>query len=565
MEARQTYNAFLFKQREESPLQVAFVASSSEIDSWARVPTKKTGNVRNFQRAELPRHTREVEQFFTNLANTSPTAIVLGFDPIRAKGRVRLLDSKKSLLDVEAIRVGEPTAGFIEIAWTTESDPDGRVALIEVIASVASTIRGFVFSELTQITGLQNQVLDEVASYLVDRARSGQLPELSDDSESGLTEESEESEGVASDFGADVEEMPGELVGRMPGLSPAEHQIVLGRLTFLAQLDSQVLERTTTDDLKTLYREVREELKPGLIIDGQHRVIGTKRLAAVPFLVTALPLADWPELAFQFIVTNRTARRVPESLLISIVGNSLSKDQRAAIEARLRDANIRVGLIEAVMQVHEDESSPFFGLLAFGLKGEKGFLDAAAMRGKVILLWYERQGPVLDLFDHFCEGKKKSERTDYWKEQELWFKWFVAFWSAVRERYGNTAVFSAEVYETGKDVGKPVSRLMTATVLKIFQETILGRMLKQFKGEEQMRQIPVSKSIPDEGTFSKFVNNLLTRLTPEFFEGWALTGFDGSRGAREDLADAINKVIAGERSVAQLKKEQHRLFKAPTR
>ena len=138
--------------------------------------------------------------------------------------------------------------------------------------------------------------------------------------------------------------------------------------------------KTKNEILQDLAEEIHDELKPGLLIDGQHRVRGSRPLGEIPFLVCALPTAQWPELAFQFIVTNRTAKKVKESLLISIVGNSLSKTQRADIEVRLRDAGIRVGLIEAVMRVHEDESSPFFGSLQFGLKGERGFIDAAAFR-----------------------------------------------------------------------------------------------------------------------------------------------------------------------------------------
>ena len=60
---KKTYPAIFFRQRLNAPLQVAFVAPSREIDSWARVPTKKTGNVRNFQRAEIAMHIQEVQRF----------------------------------------------------------------------------------------------------------------------------------------------------------------------------------------------------------------------------------------------------------------------------------------------------------------------------------------------------------------------------------------------------------------------------------------------------------------------------------------------------------------------
>ena len=60
------------------------------------------------------------------------------------------------------------------------------------------------------------------------------------------------------------------------------------------------------------------------------------------------------------------------------------------------------------------------------------------------------------------------------------------------------------------------------------------------------------------------VKNTLENLTPEFFTGWTLSGFDGSRGARDDLADAIELVIGNEKTVSELKnaKRPHRLFKS---
>jgi hypothetical protein len=75
-------------------------------------------------------------------------------------------------------------------------------------------------------------------------------------------------------------------------------------------------------ELDAWIEALREELKVGLIIDGQHRVLGTKH-KNIPFLIAALPDAGWQELAFQFIVLNSTARTVKEALLINIIGTSL--------------------------------------------------------------------------------------------------------------------------------------------------------------------------------------------------------------------------------------------------
>lgn len=577
---KKTYSAIIFRQRQDAPLQVAFAAPSNEIDSWARVPTKRTGNIRNFQRAELARHSQEITSFFTNSENSSPTAVVVGFDPIRSANRVVTRDdqgneivalplpvknvSERDPSHREQSFTGAPVMGTIEIDWREIEESTDPARQISRIQSMVPEIRRFIYAELKDITGLDESSSQLLEDYLAGRLASGYEPDAVMESADQAESDSDLSEANSSDDSS-LTEAPENVKASLAGLSPSERQVVIGRLTFLATTRKESLESKPTPVVSEICRMVTDELKPGILIDGQHRVMGTKGLGQIPFLVTALPLANWSELAFQFIVTNRTARRVPESLLISIIGNSLSKQQREEIQERLRTAGIRVGLIEAVMRVHEDEQSPFFGLLAFGLKNETGFLDAAAMRGKVIMPWYERQGAVQYLFDHFCVGKRKLDRTEYWKSEELWFEYFVAFWAGVKARYEGTSVFSSELADVSKKI--PYSKLMTATVLMIFQNTILQHLAELYRTLEISHNTPLSAHIGSSSQFTETIRNTLQKLTPEFFTEWQLSGFDGSRGAREDLQEAITLVIAGEKTVAQLKdkKKPHRLFKSQSK
>jgi hypothetical protein len=564
VKSSKTYPAFIFRQRPGSPIQVAFVAPSSEIDSWARVPTKRTGNIRNFQRAELPAHIKEVATFFKDERNASPTSVVVGFDPIRAKEAIKV-EAEDGPLASAKIEPGAPVSGKIVIEWPVDPDAQTSAERIERIVAWRPQLEAYIFDELRDITGLDTAKIKTLAVRLATGIRSGELRgfDVEDDAtESEHSSEETENDSIDNEVeGVGIDDLPDDIRAALNGQSPGERQVILGRLWFLGQLQEDLLKPLSEDRLTVLYREVYDELKPGILIDGQHRVMGTKTIGNVPFLVTALPGADWPELAFQFIVTNRTAKRVPESLLISIVGNSLSKQQRDDIDNRLRDANIRVGLIEAVMMVHEDEQSPFYGMLAFGLKNEAGFLDAAAMRGKVIKLWYERQPPVRELFDHFCQGRLLAERTDYWKSEQLWFEFFITFWSVVKDRYQGSDVFSSELRD--KRLKTPASRLMTATVLMIFQDTLLKSLLKYLQEKATTDKVPIAEALPNADAFGKLVTNRLERLTPEFFQGWQLTGFDGSRGVREDLAEAILLVVSGALTVPKLKegKNLHRLFK----
>ena len=50
------------------------------------------------------------------------------------------------------------------------------------------------------------------------------------------------------------------------------------------------------DDLAHLRVILVDERKPGLIIDGQHRVAATEHIGGCPFIVSFLPFANWAEL-----------------------------------------------------------------------------------------------------------------------------------------------------------------------------------------------------------------------------------------------------------------------------
>lgn len=561
------YPAFFFRQRPDSPLQVAFVAPSSDIDAWARVPTKQTGNIRNFQRAEMPTHVSEVQRFFDNLENASPTAVVIGFDPVRSKNQVKLMDDGGSSLSVDDVKPGITVSGSVLIDCPEFPDVQTTSEVIDTIDKHKEQVTRYILSELEELTNLKQKTLRLLQSEFQQRAVN-RMPFLSasapDDEQEPDEEDTtaiDDQEDTESDQIDELSQLSPEAQKALEGLSPSERHIVIGRLEFVAHLEPDILTELPDTQIHAIYREVCDELKPALLIDGQHRIMGTKKIARIPFLVCALPHALWPELAFQFIVTNRTAKKVQESLLINIVGNSLSRTQRASIEDRLREAGIHVGLIEAVMKVNEDELSPFYNMLSFGIKGEEGFIDAAALRNKVVRLWYERKAPVESLFDHRCQGRLKRDRTDYWKSEELWFEYFIAFWNTVKKRYRGSQVFSTELQDEAKKL--PVSKLMTATVLKIFQETILRYLSDHLRQQAQLGGAPVAESLGDVKSFEQLVTNTLRSLEPEFYQGWTITGFDGSKGARADLAEAVRFVIDGTHSVAGLKnmKKPHRLYK----
>ena len=325
----------------------------------------------------------------------------------------------------------------------------------------------------------------------------------------------------------------------------------------------------------------KDELKPGLIIDGQHRVSGTKGTGHLPFSVLLLPFASWGELAFQFIVNNSTAKKVGEGLLISIVGESLTPKDLAETRDRLNKAGVKVDLIKAVMIVHKD-LNPFVGMLDFKVLGEKGFLASEAMTKKVIGLWWGTRGitgnkpntqmikvdgcdnrDIYDLFCHKLKGKKRGDRIRLWQE-ELWFEFFKAFWEAVKEH------FCPRLWPASKDdwlipnktpetpEQKEKQKLMRVTHLGLLQTAVLKVWADnklQFLGmEEGLKNFKIK---PDK--FKKEIKKLLFPLKEDFFLDLNENGngLDGSKSHKVNFVKALVETLSGQKSWPKIKADSY--------
>ena len=133
--------------------------------------------------------------------------------------------------------------------------------------------------------------------------------------------------------------------------------------------DGNITQLPGTEEQDALYQleftvddDVVDADKPGLVIDGQHRLFGMSEFDEnIPVNVVALLNAGDMETAFQFLVINNKASRVPSDLI-----RTLALDyQDAELGERLKtarltlDENLRyVGLMDT------DTQSPFAGNIA---------------------------------------------------------------------------------------------------------------------------------------------------------------------------------------------------------
>lgn len=160
--------------------------------------------------------------------------------------------------------------------------------------------------------------------------------------------------------------------------------------------------------------------KIALIVDGQHRLRGSDEFAKrynedIPILIAALIDADPNEQAFQFVVINKKADKVPTDNVKAIIATINEAD----LQERLLKAGVNYGNISAILKdINDREDSPFYGLLIWPLTSNgQGQVQLSAIEA---CLRYIR-GQVEDL--------KNDEATTY--------EVFMTVWKVVKEKFSD--------------------------------------------------------------------------------------------------------------------------------
>lgn len=109
--------------------------------------------------------------------------------------------------------------------------------------------------------------------------------------------------------------------------------------------------------------------RPALIVDGQHRIKGMSSVDGeeIPIVVAAFVDADHQEQAFQFVVINNKAQKVPPDNVKAIVADI----DETELKDRLLRAGVNYGKFSATLgDIDNLEESPFYHLLAWPLNNE---------------------------------------------------------------------------------------------------------------------------------------------------------------------------------------------------
>ena len=158
-----------------------------------------------------------------------------------------------------------------------------------------------------------------------------------------------------------------------------------------------------------------ENARPALVVDGQHRLKAISEIGDedIPLLALALVDATSEEQAFQFVVINNKAAKVPTDNVKAIIA-TFDEDR---LQSRLLNAGVSYGGVSAILKdINEQPSSPFYNLLDWPLSPNEQ---------KVVQL------TTIETCLRYIRNQFPSLGDDEDTQKEL----LMAIWSAVKSKY----------------------------------------------------------------------------------------------------------------------------------
>lgn len=449
---------------------VLLAAKATEIDQWAGVPQKLrvvvdeevNTELLGFQRDDDPDRIEQIAKFYADAKNVLQ-------NPLLCAVR-KAVGQEVTFIAETGVPAGDATRGRLEITVTDRS----RVSL----ASLFKETREFLEGRVPSLAG------QKPSDHLVTRLRSM----------------------LGSDDDADPAEVDdAEAVPLEEALTEQSHiaefwDAIASREQILGELGNKFV----GDEFLGFSRRVLEAyLRPVILVDGQHRLLGAlqaadtalqqdeNRITRAAELLAAEPNADPDQIqfnlrtgkarilpislllderpeehVFQFVVVNQKATPVRAALLGTIISTSLAEDELGSITERLENAGVPLQSSMAITYFAKNENSPFAGLVTRGLLGDGTEMLPWSVLGQIVGMFRNLRGakyfhdPKIDYADIWkrrlldssgvCAEwsvQEASSAFDYWQQGDgPWRDVFVTFWTAVRDTLGETTNKSAPNY-----------------------------------------------------------------------------------------------------------------------
>ncbi|MCI0623308.1 MAG: DGQHR domain-containing protein [Acidobacteria bacterium] len=247
--------------------------------------------------------------------------------------------------------------------------------------------------------------------------------------------------------------------------------------------------------------DVDEVQKPGLVIDGQHRLLGMNAYDPdCRVNVVALLNVDDMEKAFQFLVINNKVTRVPSDHIRTLALDYQDQELAERLQtARLTlDENLRyVGIVDS------DETSPFRGHIA--LVSHQGdemqrFVPPAAIENAISAI-QKKAVRELEADDALCE-------------------FFYAIWSSIKEQWGDLWIAG--------------SKLMHKVSIVAMTVYMTDALVAKYDWDEL--------DVTNPADVRKTVQKILAHQTAEFWQcNWSIRISD-AKAVQDTIIESLTKI-----------------------
>ncbi len=249
-----------------------------------------------------------------------------------------------------------------------------------------------------------------------------------------------------------------------------------------------------------------EHLRPAFIVDGQHRIFGISDFQGedLPVLAVTLLDASLEEQAFQFIVINNKAVRVPTDNVKAIIANL----DEESLQSRLLKAGVRYGDTSPVLRdINDLLISPFRGLLdwPYNKVGQK-LVPLTAI--EQALRYIRSVFPFLD------------------EDEDSMTEFFCSIWMSISKNYSSL---------WGKE-----NKFMTKVNINALNEFVIDRLQKAW--EFGLVDIFSSESVE-----TQVVEKAIGQVPEEFWQAeWSIRIQDNAN-VRKMIKEDLEQIIRNER------------------
>lgn len=456
-----------FTQRPDSPTMYVTAVKAADILGWADAPRASVDLMALYQRALDPKRAPELTQFFkTDAMNIVPGAIIIATSP-------------------GALRSNPP----VDKASSTP------VPCVVTISAAEQTTA----SALTSAVTVLRSRLSEHEQDAVEKI------EQNPDEEHLELEEFEESTSADSDAGL-----------------PTSYLTVVAADLERAVNDFDSLGESERNAIEEYLRYVS---KPGMIIDGQHRVYAAKDVNEFDVILPVVIIESLPmsEQVFHFYVLNNKAKPLTKTELRRTISTALSTDEIDSLWNRLKEAGVDPDKVRLTHLINTDETSPFRGLIDFGLAGDSGFI---------------KENVAYQLVDNFVSMPTRyralGKDIPVWESKEdkaSRLPTFYAFWTSIKSVYPN--VWADGIKNSGGQFFMKVS-LLTLQSFILDNLLTLNNLLRKQGSQPPFGDLT---ELPDH------VASTIEDLPEEFFtREWTEKQIDTVPG-RKMLRASIQEVI----------------------